>query len=524
MLSAFRRNTNATEIHYEASSTDLNDVQKELATLRAAVDCAQTAIMMVDRDFIVTYVNEQTKVLLETNEEKFGTIWPGFKASEVVGTSIDTLLQHSSDLRSQMGDVNSLPITADITIADLTLEVKISAQTAASGDYIGNTLEWRDVADLRAKQAQNTDYRGQLEAIGRIQAVIAFQPDGTILEANDNFLTAMGYVHHEIVGKHHRIFVDPVEANGADYQSFWSELAAGRGSFREFRRIAKDGSEVWIQAAYSPIPDETGKIVKVVKFASDISDRVQQREKMEKIGVEVDGILGQITTAIGDVNNRAADASQRSNDTAERVQSVAASAEEFSASVGEIAQSMTASTQNVSRAIEETDTADTSAQRLTSAATSMNGIVETIQKIASQINLLALNATIEAARAGEAGKGFAVVASEVKSLANQVAKATEEISDEINGIQGISSDVVGSLENIKTAIEAVNGSVTGVASAVEEQSATTNEINSSLQVASGSVSDINSALDTISGAVGEASTLAQQGMELYRSLQSTTAD
>lgn len=152
----------------------------------------------------------------------------------------------------------------------------------------------------------------------------------------------------------------------------------------------------------------------------------------------------------------------------------------------------------------ETNVADEATQRLTVASRSMEGIVELIRNIASQINLLALNATIEAARAGEAGRGFAVVANEVKNLASQSRAATDKISNEINILKGVSSDVVTALGVITTSIDTVRGHVTATASAVEEQSIITQDLSANMQTASNNVLAINDNMGEISSAVDQA--------------------
>ena len=202
---------------------------------------------------------------------------------------------------------------------------------------------------------------------------------------------------------------------------------------------------------------------------------------------------------------------------------MAAATGQFQTSATEISRSMTLSTSQVGTAMEETGKADTATQRLVGAADAMNSIVSVIQEIAGQINMLALNATIESARAGEAGKGFAVVASEVKVLATQVGKATQQISSEISGMQGIADDVVKRLGSIKDAVVSVEKSVTGVASAVEEQTETTREIAENMQSAAGAVQETSASLDSITEAVQTANTLAEEGTQLYRSLRSSTA-
>ena len=144
---------------------------------------------------------------------------------------------------------------------------------------------------------------------------------------------------------------------------------------------------------------------------------------------------------------------------------------------------MVKSRQTTASAVERVEAADVQAQRLNDAAQAMGGIVELIGNITSQINLLALNATIESARAGEAGRGFAVVASEVKSLANQAKQATDRITAEIEGLNGVSGDVLGALAAIKGAIEEVSEYVSSTAAAVEEQSTVTADMSVNMQKA-----------------------------------------
>lgn len=149
-------------------------------------------------------------------------------------------------------------------------------------------------SDITAEKARNADYEGQLQAIGKSQAVIEFELDGTIVKANDNFLGAVGYPLDEIQGKHHRIFCEAELANSAEYAAFWDKLARGEFQAGEFKRIRKDGSEIWIQASYNPIFDSNGKPFKVVKYASDITDQVAQRAEALKLRQLVDKSEGAV--------------------------------------------------------------------------------------------------------------------------------------------------------------------------------------------------------------------------------------
>jgi len=303
--------------------------------------------------------------------------------------------------------------------------------------------------DVTQQKLRTADLAGQIAAIGKSQAVIEFNMDGSILAANENFLHALGYSLGEIQGKRHSMFVEASERDGAAYREFWANLNAGRYQAGEFKRIGKGGREIWIQASYNPILDLNGKPFKVVKYAADTTAQVIARKRAESV-------RGMMET-------------------------VAAGAEELNASVREISETMTKSRQTASEAVVRVDAADQQAQRLSAASESMGGIVELIGNITGQINLLALNATIESARAGEAGRGFAVVASEVKNLANQAKQATDKIGQEIGNLNGISADVVSALTAIKQSIQEVSEYVTSTAAAVEEQSTVTSEMSSSMQ-------------------------------------------
>ncbi|MDR6304402.1 PAS domain S-box-containing protein [Nitrobacter vulgaris] len=302
---------------------------------------------------------------------------------------------------------------------------------------------------MTVQKLRNADSTEQLAAIGKSQAVIEFNMDGTIITANDNFLGALGYSLSEIEGKHHSIFVEPSGRDSADYREFWASLNRGQYQSAEYKRIGKGGREVYIQASYNPILDLNGKPFKVVKYATDVTKQVLVRLGNERVRA--------------------------------MMESVAAGAEELNASVREISEAMTKSRETAMGAVDQVATADAQSLRLTDAAKSMSGIVELIDNITGQINLLALNATIESARAGEAGRGFAVVASEVKSLANQAKAATDKIGAEIGSLNAISVDVADALTAIKQAITAVSEYVTSTATAVEEQSTVTNEMSNSMQ-------------------------------------------
>ena len=345
--------------------------------------------------------------------------------------------------------------------------------------------------DITAAEIERQNMRGVLGAIDGSYAYIEFDTKGNVLIANPNFLHLLGYQSEEVVGRHHRLFVDAAYANSPAYVQFWHELAAGKSNSDVFKRLTKDGKEVWIQAVYAPVKDEMGRVFKVVKIATDVTDRkvgeTKLRATMESIlqnanslGAASEELSANSDLMVSNAKETSAQAgvvSAAAEQVSKNVLTVATGTEEMSASIREIAKSAQEAARVASTAVFAAQSTNATISKLGVSSAEIGKVIKVITSIAQQTNLLALNATIEAARAGEAGKGFAVVANEVKELAKETAKATEDISQKIEAIQQDTSSAVTAIAEISEIISKINDFQNTIASAVEEQTATTNEIS-----------------------------------------------
>ena len=474
--------------------SNITEAKQEAEESRCEVDAISKSLAMIEfsPDGIVQKANQNfLNVMGYTLEEIVGQHHRIF-VEEKYGTSLEykEFWNHLKSGRDHVSEFQRFSKTGE--------SVWIQASYSAVLDTNGDVARVVKVAsDITEAKTQAADHQGQIEAIDRSQAVIQFNLDGTIITANEAFVGAVGYELDEIVGQHHKIFVPQEDRESAEYKQFWDVLKEGKFHQGEFRRKNKAGEDLWIQATYNPILNAEGKPIKVVKFATDITDMVMRRLTRQKAQQQISEDLGSVSEAVTTSKNNSADAAIASTQASQNLQAVASGTEEMNTAIQEIATSMTRSRETADDAAEKVKTATVASEKFLEATRSMGQIVELIRGIAGQINLLSLNATIESARAGEAGKGFAVVASEVKGLARQAADATDLVAAEIEGVQTSSEEVDQALGVISGSLETVREYVVGTSSAVEEQSAVAREISANMQEAAHGVDSVNELMQKI---------------------------
>ena len=523
----------ATTNRKRSSTTTVASKQSKIdRETRALVDAIQRAHLVIEFELDGTIVSANDNFLTAM----------GYTADEVIGQKhsifVDPAYAVSAEYQQFWTRLNRGEYSSDVfrRITKSGESVYIQASYNPILDDDGNVVKVVKYAtDVTAETIRNADASGKLAAIDRSQATIEFDLTGIILTANANFLSAMGYTLAEVQGKHHRIFVDPEEAASQEYQQFWNNLASGQYFAAEYKRIAKNGDPVWIQASYNPVFDAEGKPVKVVKFASNVTQRVKLQQEADRRHEESRQLTIEVTNCSHEFAEGARVIAESSATLSEGAQSQAASVEQMTASVDELSSSIKTIAQSTAesrdQALQTTEMAVDGGKAVSEALNAMllieksseqiSEIIQVISEIASQTNLLALNAAIEAARAGEHGLGFAVVADEVRKLAERSSEAAKEIttlikesSRRVGEGAELSKRAGTSLDQIVVAVGKTAERISQISEQTESQNVSATQVQEGIRLVSDTVETNAASSEELAASAEELTAQAQSLQDL----------
>ena len=467
--------------------------------------------------------------IIKANDNFLNTM--GYKQNEITGKHhsifCDNLLVSSkkyskfwTDLNKGIEQISEFPrIKKDGT----TVFLQASYTPIIENNKVVEVIKFAQ--DITSKKLENLNYIGQIEAINKSNAVIEFDMNGTILSANDNFLKTLGYSLNEIIGKHHSIFCTSEYKNSNEYKDFWKKLNSGSFDSGEYLRIGKNDSQVWIQAVYSPILDFNKKPFKVIKYATDITDKKRTMFEIEEDIQKLSLSLNQLSSASNNMLEDAKFSKEESNNVTVSTQNLNQNVKELVNKIDSMQSSITNIASRTSQSEKIALTAQEQSKDTANAMVKLNAeslkISETISQIsqiAFQTNILSLNAAVEAATAGEAGKGFAVVAAEVRNLATRSNDAAKNITSGIEFIQSLVKNSLDSIHKIDDTIDEINDMSKEISKEMQEQKSLSNDLSNTAKSSSNSLDEVTKTMIQVSSSTLNTQNEAQKTQETSNDL------
>ena len=560
-------------VKYASDCTDRVRASQEAGRLRSMVEQAPINMMMVDTDLNLTYMNKKSSDTLRTLQHLLPVA-----VDDMIGQSIDIFHKNPAHQRGMLADPSNLPHSAIIRLGDEELDLLVSAIYDDAGTYTGTMATWEVVTEKLEQERESARLRSMIEQAPINMMMV--DTDRTLLYMNKKSTDTLKAIQHllpipvdEMVGQSIDIFhknpahqeqlladdsnlphqaiiqlgdeeldllVSAVYGKGGDYEgsmATWELVTEKLAKERHEAHFSSVIAEVIEAAAHGDLTREinlTGDDVlgqmadglrrlfeslrgSIGQIAGTAQNLAAAAEELNQVSTEMQGNAEE-------TSNQANVVSAASEEVSTNVNTVASAAEQMSVSIKEIAKNSSEASGVASQAVDVAATAGTTVGQLGESSNEIGQIVKVITSIAQQTNLLALNATIEAARAGEAGKGFAVVANEVKELAKETARATDDISQKIETIQGDTGTVVESITSISSIIDQISDFQTTIASAVEEQAATTSEIGRSVSEAARGSAEIAQNITSVAENAASTTSGAAQTSESAEGLASIAAE